>query len=368
MISRTRFIPLAGLIATLALAPAAGAAVPKDFVGVESPFTYASAIENRPAEADRDLSAQNATGIHIHRQQFKWQDIETAPGKYSFGTTDLYMERMAASGMRVLPVIFDAPPWHAKGKDRPEKGLFSRPKSGKALGKVGAAIIKRYGPKGSFWKGKPSRFRQSAIRALQIWNEPNLRYYWSGKPNAKQYVAVLKGAFQQINKADRNTEVVTAGIPQSTTRGAIGLKKYLTQMYKAGAKKWFDTLGLNAYAKNAKDLGNKLSLIRSVMKRRGDAKAKLWITEIGWADTGNKHYLVKGAKGQAREITNAIALIKKRRKSQRLRGFIYFQWRDTPSNRPGLDAGTWGFHAGLLKQDGGFKRAHKAFKAAVAKL
>jgi hypothetical protein len=29
---------------------------------------------------------------------------------------------------------------------------------------------------------------------------------------------------------------------------------------------------------------------------------------------------------------------------------------------------TWGFHAGLLKQDGSFKRAHKAFKKAVAKL
>ena len=103
MISRTRFIPLAGLIATLALAPNAAAAVPKDFVGVESPYTYASAIKNRPAEADRDLAAQSATGIHIHRQQFKWQDIETSQGKYSFATTDLYMERMAASGMGSCP-------------------------------------------------------------------------------------------------------------------------------------------------------------------------------------------------------------------------------------------------------------------------
>ena len=152
------------------------------------------------------------------------------------------------------------------GRGPSGEGPFSRPKSGKALGKFGAAVIKRYGPKGSFWRGKPSRFRQSAIRALQLWNEPNLRFYWSGKPNAKQYVAVLKGA-SSINKADRNTEVVTAGIPQSTTRGAIGLKKYLTQMYKAGAKKWFDTLGLNAYAKNAKDLATSSAWSASVMKQ-----------------------------------------------------------------------------------------------------
>ena len=355
--------------AAVAAAPSAGAAVPKDFVGVESPFTFASAIEGRPAEADRDLAAQTATGIHIHRQQFKWQDIEQQKGRYNFALYDLYMERMAASGVRVLPVLFDAPRWHTAKGENLKKGLFGRPKSGKALGKFAAAVIKRYGPKGSFWKGRPARFRKVAIRALQMWNEPNLRFYWSGKPNAKQYVAVLKGAYPLIKKANRNVEVVTAGIPQSTTAKSVGLKKYIDQMYRAGGKKWFDTFGLNAYAKNSKDLGKKLKLVRSRMSKGRDNKAKLWITEIGWADTGNKHYLVKGAKGQAREITKSIALIKKERKRRKLRGFIYYQWRDTdpPPGRE-IDPGTWGFHAGLLKQDGSFKLAHKAFKVAVAKL
>ena len=371
MISRTRFTTLLTLIALTALAPSAGAAVPKDFVGIDSQDTFQSAFDNRLTDVATNLAAQAATGIHIHRQPFYWEQIETSKGRYDFSVHDRYMLQMASKGMRVLPVLFDAPPWHTAGRDRPDKGLFSRPKSGKALGKFAAAVVNRYGPRGSFWKGQPAKYRRSsAIRAAQIWNEPNLRYYWSGKPNAKQYVAVLKGAFQGIKRArgGKGVEVVTAGIPQSTTRGAIGLKKYLTQMYKAGAKRWFDTLGLNAYARNSKDLGRKLTLMRSVMKRRRDGKAKLWITEIGWADTGNRHYLVKGARGQAREITNAIALIKKRRRSQRLRGFIYYQWRDAPTYREGLDAGTWGLHAGLLRQDGSFKRAHKAFKRAVAKL
>jgi hypothetical protein len=343
-------------------------------VGIESPDTFAytfSLSGYDPAAADANLRAQRGIGVGIHRQQFKWQDIERSRGRYDFEAFgyDRYMDRMAANGMRVLPVLFDAPRWHTAKGEKLGKGIVGRPKSGRALGKFAAAVIKRYGPKGSFWRGRPaSQKRASAIRSLQLWNEPNLRFYWSGRPKAKQYVAVLKGAYPQIKRANRSVEVVTAGIPQSSTARAVPLKKYIQQMYRAGAKKWFDTFGLNAYARNAKDLGRKLRLVRDQMRKGRDGKAKLWITEIGWADTGNRHYLVKGAKGQAREITKSIALIKKQRKRSRLRGFIYYQWRDAPPAGSRVDPGTWGFHAGLLKENGSRKRAFNAFRAAVNKL
>ena len=141
----------------------------------------------------------------------------------------------------------------------------------------------------------------------------------------------------------------------------------MRKLYRAGAKKHFDTLAIHSYTETHAALVRQLKGIRAEMRHNRDG-AKMWITEIGWADTGNRHYLVKGAKGQAREITNSIALIKKRRRSQRLRGFIYYQWRDAPSYREGLDPGTWGLHAGLLKQNGEQKRAHGAFRKAVAKL
>lgn len=367
VISRTRFIPLAGLIATLALAPSAGAAVPKDFVGIESPDTYQYVFNGDAAGADRNLAEQRGVRIGIHRQQFKWEDIETRKGRYNFGVTDAYVGRMASNNMRILPVLFDAPAFHAKGKDRPGSGLFFPPKSGKSLGKFGAAVIKRYGPRGSFWRANPS-VPKIPIRSYQMWNETNLRFYWGGKPNAKQYVAVLKGAYPIMKKADRKAEIVTAGLPQSNTRGAIPLKTYIAQMYRAGAKRWFDTMGLNAYARNSKDLLSKLKLVRSQMSKGRDGKAKLWITEMGWADSGSKHYLVKGALGQAREIKNSIALIKKERTRRKLRGFVYYQWRDTDPHRSGIDPGTWGFHAGLLKENYVPKRALNAFKSAVAKL
>lgn len=363
----------AALLAAIALvvaAPGATAKVPKDFVGIDSQDTFQYAFNNDIDAMTSNLSAQAAIGIGIHRQPFDWELIESRQGEYDFAITDRYMENMAAQGMRVLPVLFNAPPWHTAPGEDLEKAIWGRPTSGRPLGRFGAALIRRYGPSGTFWQGMPDSFRRnSAIRSWQIWNEPNLRQYWSNRPNAKQYVRVLKGAYREMKEADPNAEIVTAGIPQSTLYRAVPIKKYTNRMYKAGAKKWFDTFGLNAYAKNAKDCEEKVDLIRRVMNENGDRKAKIWITEIGWADTGNPHYLVKGPRGQARQIRRTIPLIGELRKSRRVRGFIYYMWRDViPTHREGVDPGTWGWHTGLLRRDGSFKRAYTAFKEVVAGL
>ena len=40
----------------------------------------------------------------------------------------------------------------------------------------------------------------------------------------------------------RALDLVSAGIPQSSTKRAVPLKKYLQQMYRNGAKKAFETM------------------------------------------------------------------------------------------------------------------------------
>lgn len=352
-----------------AAVPSASAAVPKDFVGIDASTTYAHAFNDNLVALNADLSEQRQTGIQIHRQVFNWEQIETRKGRYDFRVTDRYMAGLARNAQKVLPILFDAPKFYSKGGND-ARGIHARPKSGKALGKFGAALVKRYGPKGSFWKkrGMGKYRKRSAVKSWQIWNEPNLRYYWNDRPNAKQYAAVLKAAAKAINKADKKAEIVTAGIPFSKTKRAINPTKYIRALYRAGVRKHVDTLGFNAYASNTKDLDRKLKQIRKALNKAGAKKANIWITEIGWASQGNKHPLMKGRKGQAREITKAIAYMKKNRKKMRLRGFVYYQWRDTPPYRAGLDAGLWGLNAGLLQQDGNPKPAHRAFQNAVRKL
>jgi Glycosyl hydrolase catalytic core len=348
-----------------ALAPAAGAAVPGDFIGIDSADTYATAFNNDQLALTSNLSAQAAVGIKIHRQAFSWQEIERRPGNYDFAVTDRYMRGLAAHGQKVLPVLFDCPPFRARKRDRPS--LFNPPKRAADLGAYGAALIRRYGPKGTFWRGLPATQRKrSAIRSWQIWNEPNLRQYWGGKPDAKQYAAMLKTVYKVMKRADRKAEIVAAGMPESEIRGAVPLKSYVSAFYRAGAKSAFDTFAFNAYAKNTRDLQMKLANVRGYLRQAGDS-APIWITEIGWADGGSdRSVFIKTPKGQAKEIKNAIALIGKQRKRLKLRGFVYYQWRDAPPFNAGEDK--WGLHAGLLRINGAEKPAFKAFKLAVAKL
>ena len=355
------------------LAPATATAKhPRDFVGIESQDTFQAAFNNDLNAMTSNLSAQAATGIKIHRQPFDWESIETRRGRYDFTVTDRYMAKLAAHGMRVLPVLFNAPKWHSARGERLDKGIWARPKRGKPLGKFARALINRYGPKGRFWKQDGMRRfkKRSAIRSWQIWNEPNLRQYWSGKPNPKQYVKVLKKTRKQMRKArgGKKAEIVTAGVPESKIRGAVPLRKYIPKMYKAGLRKFKHTLGFNAYANNTRDLKRKLKRVRKYMKKGGAKRKKVWITEIGWASAGKKHRLRKGRKGQARQIKKAIRLIDRKRKKFRIRGFVYYNWRDSLPYREGISADTWGFHAGLLELDGDFKPAHRAFRVAVARL
>ena len=74
--------------------------------------------------------------------------------------------------------------------------------------------MRRYGPNGTLWAERPD-VPKLPIRSWQIWNEPNLRLYWCGKPNAKQYVAMLRTVGTAIKQVDRGAHIVTAGLPDS---------------------------------------------------------------------------------------------------------------------------------------------------------
>jgi hypothetical protein len=147
----------------------------------------------------------------------------------------------------------------------------------------------------------------------------------------------------------------------------VPLDRYIRTMYRAGARRVFDSLAINSYAKNHRELRRLLASIGRLMNRRGDRRGGIWITEIGWGDVGPKHRFIVGARQQARRITKALALISKKRRRLRLRGVVYYSWRDSPPYPPRY-SDLWALHTGLLGINGGFKPAFYAFKSGVARL
>ena len=205
------------------------------------------------------------------------------------------------------------------------------------------------------------------IRSWQVWNEPNLIFYAAPRPSARRYAKMLRTVSRYIRKADPTAEVVTAGLPPSKLKTAIRLGRFIKGMYRARAKGTFNTLAINSYAINSRDLAHNIRSVRRVMNRYGDRSARIWITELGWATSGPKHRFNVGFAQQGPRIASTFDWIGQNRARYNIRGLVYFQWRDQKPYPPAFKD-MWGLHTGLVNTDGVAKPALDQFRAAAQRL
>ena len=337
------------LAVVLALAlPAAAAAAPT-FVGM----TADDLLGNAGPYRDKALAMQKSAGVQVLRVGFDWSAMETSPGNFDFNQYDKYVRDAAAHNITVLPVLFKAPEFYSV---HPGTRFAFQPRNNSDMGRWAALLVDRYGPNGSLWQGNPN---PHPIKAWQVWNEPNLKQYWWRKPNASQYRSMLQTVGTAIRSRDPGAEIVTAGLPDSRLSGAIRLQPYLKTLYKGGGTGAFATLAINSYAVSPKFLSKLMTSTRKFVNRIGGRSDKLWITEVGWCDKGYKSRFCVGTKRQKKYTGQALSLIKKKKKAWKLRGFVWFSWRDGKPYLKGKDF--WGNHTGLLTIPGKKKPAFNAF-------
>ena len=292
---RFAWIFAALVAALLALAPLAAAKpLPRDFVGVSSEDVFAGDAAYR----DANLAAQSGMGIGLIRQAFDWASIETAPGQYNLGYHDGFVAAAATHGVTILPILFHAPEFRVT---RHSGKAACPPQDNASLAAYAQALVRRYGPSGTLWSERPDLPRLP-IRSWQIWNEPNLGVYWCNKPSAKQYASMLRTVGAAIKQVDSGAQIVTAGLPDSKLNGAVPLIRFIDQLYRAGAAKYFDSLAINSYARDEGVLGRLLGSVRKRMNANRDRGGQIWITEIGWGDRipGRSTRLSSGRKARPR--------------------------------------------------------------------
>ena len=138
----------------------------------------------------------------------------------NFGSLDRLVAAAAAHRLSVLPVVEYTPSWNALHPGNPA----SPPRSEAAYAVLLTALVKRYGPQGSFWSAHPALARDP-IRMWQIWNEPHFTSYWSDQPFASSYVRLLAAAHAALKAADPGAKVVLAGLADFSWR-------YLADIYR----------------------------------------------------------------------------------------------------------------------------------------
>jgi polysaccharide biosynthesis protein PslG len=316
---------------------------------------------DHPADANCVLGLQASSGVGYLRHDFRWEEIERSPGRYDFSGYDRWVRAVAAKRMGIMAILFGAPPFWV----RTQGNYTYAPRSNRAFANYAAAVVRRYGSRGSFWRENPGlpkvRF------SYQVWNEPNLRQYWLPRPNPRRYTRLLKAAARAIKRVERRARILTAGLPNSTQRGTMRYERFIARMYRAGGKSGFDTLAVNAYAPTARGVIGLLRSTRRLMRRYHDSRASLWLTEVGWGTGGPRHRFNLGSRRQAREISRLLRGLYRRRRGLRVRGLVYFGWQDRRPYPPRFQD-MWGLHTGLFTLAGEPKRSYRVFRRIAPRL
>jgi len=372
------FVVVVAFAASAALLPSAAAAdVPDGFVGmtVDGPLwpNTASAVN-----LSKQLDKMVASGVESIRVVFDWAttqpyrtwqqvpqadkdqytDENGVPTK--FGPIDQIVSLAASYGLKIVPVVIYAPSWDAS---KHTKNNFAAPKRNGPYADFMTALVKRYGPHGTFWSDQPEAV---PIRAWQVWNEPNIKHFWPLRPIAQTYVALLKAAHDAIKRADSGAKVILAGIPNYAWI-------QLRSIYAVhGARRLFDIVAVHPYTRQPQGVVTIMQRVRNVMDQAGDKSKPMLADEVSWPSSAG-HVPRNGLfgvgtteAGQAQRLAQLIPMLANDRHKLGLIGFDWYTWAGIePRHGETFD------YAGLFRfKNGSFfaKPAFDAFRSAALKL
>ena len=215
-----------------------------------------------------------SNNIRTVRIGIPWADVEAVKGTYGWTRSDRIVAAAAAANISIICAITSSPQWAmAPGAMAPN----GRPASPEAYGVFSAKVAERY-------KGR--------IAAYEIWNEPNGVTGYSPAPDPVRYTDLLKAAFPRIKAVDPGVVVLGGVLGSVLSWGSwmIDPVTFLTRMYSAGAKPFFDGLSYHPYNYHSKfSTGmlqpespvDQLVRMRKAMLSNGDGVKKIWVTEYG---------------------------------------------------------------------------------------
>jgi hypothetical protein len=312
---------------------AAQSRVPYGFVGMDADGPLLTSDNH--LNLSRQLDTMVASGVDSLRVAFNWaaaqpykswtdvpldqatKFVDVGGVPTNFAAADAIVGLAAQRGLTVLPTVLYAPDWDA-GANR--IGL-APPKTTGPYAAFLTALVHRYGPHGTFWSGTTGT--PLPVRMWQIWNEPNLTYYWP-QPFVRSYVKLLGAAHDAIKQADPGARVVLGALTNFAW-------KYLVQIEKVpGARREFDVISVNGFTSTPSNEILYLQLVRRAANRAGDGSKPILATEVSWPSAQGKspqHFDWNTTEaGQARDITALLPLLAANREQLGLMGFYYYTW------------------------------------------
>ncbi|HEY6762987.1 MAG TPA: hypothetical protein VI318_26030 [Baekduia sp.] len=304
------------LLLAPSVASSAHAATPPGFFGV----MVNGPLDDPAVDLDAQAATMKSDGVQSWRVEMAWDLVEPSRGQFDWAGTDRKVLAAARQGIDVLGLALRAPGWANGGAASP----FTPPVKSSDYGDYLKALIARYGPSGSLWLEHPE-VPKRPVRAWEIWNEPNLKVYFTKQPFAKPYASLLRAAYPAVKAADPGATVLMASMANYSWRDLA------TLLDTPGPRLKFDAAGAHPFSGRPSNAVKIVRLNREVLDKRGYGKAPLWLTELTWSSAkGKKQPLTQNwettESGQADRLREVYKLLLAQRKSLKLARVFWYTW------------------------------------------
>jgi hypothetical protein len=193
-----------------------------------------------------------------------WPDLEPNKNQWRFDNLDKSLAMAEAHHTEVLMTLGLTPRWASARPEEPsayQPGFAAEPKDMEDWRTFVRTVATRY-------KGR--------IHAYEIWNEPNLKQFWSGTTD--QLLALTREAHNIIKSVDPAAVIVS---PSAT--GAHGTP-WLSEFLSKGGGQFVDVIGYHFYVtpKPPEEMVPLVQSVKQIMANQGVDEKPLWGTESGW--------------------------------------------------------------------------------------
>jgi hypothetical protein len=140
--------------------------------------------------------------------------------------------------------------------------------------------MKRYGPRGTFWKEKANRgLPYMPVTTLEVWNEPDNIHDWGTDINLSDYSRMYEAVRTAVHRVDSHARVMTGGLAWTESS--------LPRLLKAFRGKPIDGIGIHPYGSTPNQSIQVARDALAQLARYGRGRTPVSANEYGWTSTRN---------------------------------------------------------------------------------
>ncbi len=318
------------------------------------------------ATLDARLQLLATRGVRVVRQEFRWDEIEPARGRFDWLASDRLMTALKKHKIEVLVVLRNSPAWARAATGNPSRpATTSAPPADAAdFARFARAFAERHAGTGS------------GVIGFQIWDEPNLSAAWGDAVvDPARYLVLLRTAGDALRAVQPAIPIVLAGLAPTRewTDANQPAHVYLARLYDLGGADAFDIVATKSFGFDDSAFDRRVEpdvlnfshavLVYETMVGKGDTAKAIWLHGGGWnslpAGWAGERSLWGGVDDseQARNVRDAVL---RAADEWYWAGALFLQELEPDTPR---DAARWGF--GLLTREGQPRPVFDALAAVV---